>query len=137
MKKPAVWALCFLLSFAFVHLPLYPTHAETSGESIDPTNSSQVRLVEQPFYPDLQNISNRWDRSYMGEVQGKTPEYTLLNFYGVMAKVASKIESVSAVAKTEPGIGWSNESKQTIKEAELLFASAVESLDGSSIPSLQ
>ncbi len=134
MKKPAVWALCFLLSFAFVHLPLYPTHAETSGESIDPTNSSQVRLVEQPFYPDLQNISNRWDRSYMGEVQGKTPEYTLLNFYGVMAKVASKIESVSAVAKTEPGIGWSNESKQTIKEAELLFASAVESLDGSSIP---
>ena len=134
MKKPAVWALCFLLSFALVHLPLYPTHAETSDESIDPTNSSQVRLVEQPFYPELQNISNRWDRSYMGQVQGKTPKYTLLNFYGVMAKVASKIESVSAEAKTEPGIGWSNESKQKIKEAEVLFASAVESLDGSSIP---
>ena len=134
MKKPAVWALCFLLSFAFVHLPLYPTHAETSDESIDPTNSSQVRLVEQPFYPELQNISNRWDRSYMGQAQGKTPKYTLLNFYGVMAKVASKIESVSAKAKTEPGIGWSKESKQKIKEAELLFASAVESLDGSSIP---
>ena len=134
IKKQAVWVLCFLLSFSLVHLPLYPTLAETSGESIDETTSSQVRLIEQPFYPELQKTANRWDRSYMGEVEGKTPQYTLLNFYGVMAKVASKIESVSTKAKTEPGLGWSEDSKQKIKEAELLFASAVESLDGSSIP---
>ncbi|MAH58223.1 MAG: hypothetical protein CMN91_07285 [Synechococcus sp. ARS1019] len=134
MKKPTVWAICFLLSLALVHLPLYPTLAETSGESIEASTGNQIRLIEQPFYPELQNIANRWNRSYMGEVEGKTPQYTLLNFYGVMAKVASKIEWVSTKATTEPGFRWSEESKQTIKEAELLFNSAVESLDGSLIP---
>mgnify|MGYP001985780688 CR=1 FL=1 len=56
IKKQAVWVLCFLLSFSLVHLPLYPTLAETSGESIDEVTNSQVRLVEQPFYPELQKI---------------------------------------------------------------------------------
>ena len=134
MKKPVLWIFCFLLSFSLTYLPLSPTLAGVNGESITDSNSNQIRLTEQPFYPELQSIAKRWDNSYMGEVEGKSPQYTLLNFYGVMAKVASKIEGVSAKAKDEPGLRWSKDSQQTIKEINLLFSSAVASLDGSLIP---
>ena len=132
MKKPVLWIFCFLLSFSLTYLLISPTIAETDKESITDFNSNQIRLTEQPFYPELQSIAKRWDNSYMGEVEGKSPQYTLLNFYGVMAKVASKIEAVSAKARDEPGLRWSKDSQQTIKEVDLLFSSAVASLDGHS-----
>ena len=134
MKKPAIWSLCFLLSFFLIYLPNPPTVAGTNRESIADFKSNHIPLIEQPFYPELEAIAKRWDISYMGQVEGKSPQHTLLNFYGVMTKVASKIEAVSADAKDEPGLIWGNSSRQIIKEIDLLFASAVESLDGSLIP---
>ena len=134
MKKPVLWSFCFLLSFFLTCLPISPTIAGANRETITDLKSDQIKLIEQPFYPELKEISNRWDYSYMGHVEGKTPQYTLLNFYGVMAKVASKIEAVSAKAKDEPGLLWSKNSRQIIKEVDLLFSSAVASLDGSLIP---
>lgn len=134
MKKPVLWIFCFLLSFSLTYLLISPTIAETDKESITDFNSNQIRITEQSFYPELQSIAKSWDNSYMGEVEGKSPHYTLLNFYGVMAKVASKIEAVSAKARDEPGLQWSKDSQQTIKEVDLLFSSAVASLDGSLIP---
>ena len=134
MKKPALWTLCFLLAFFLTHLPISPTIAETSKEPIADLNNNQIRLIEQPFYPELKAVAKRWNNSYMGEVEGKSPEYTLLNFYGVMAKVASKIEAVSAQAQNEPGLRWNEDSQRTITEIDLLFSSAVSSLDGSLIP---
>ena len=137
MKKTALWILCFVLSFALAQAPWQPTLAQsidTSANGISDSQSTRINLEQQPFYPDLLSIAERWDNSYMGVVAGKTPQDTLLNFYGLMAKVGSKIELISTRANSESGLRWSPDSQQTIKEVDFLFSTAVTALDGSTIP---
>ena len=137
MPKASRFILAFLLSSLIIISPSISGQATTSQPFEDAAPSiitNRIPLEDQPFYPQLITISERWNLSYMGEAEGKSPKETLLNFYGIMARTADKIDEVSRRAETEPGLLWNRESRQTIREAEILFASATEALDGSTFP---
>ena len=104
------------------------------GQTSDVQQSAQasgIPLNEQPFYPALEEASQNWQGVPLGEVIGDSPSATLLNFYVVMADVGQGMRSVSAMAQTDPGLGWSPASRAEISRLNTLFNLAIHALDGS------
>jgi MscS family membrane protein len=104
------------------------------GQTSDVQQSAQasgIPLNKQPFYPALEEASQNWQGVPLGEVIGDSPSATLLNFYVVMADVGQGMRSVSAMAQTDPGLGWSPASRAEISRLNTLFNLAIHALDGS------
>ena len=95
---------------------------------------TEVKLREQPFYGELEAWRERWNRGFLGQVVDTNPRLSVIKFYSAMARVGQLVRSVEQDAKTEPGWGWSQQSRQKIEEAERLFRSAVETIDASELP---
>ena len=99
-----------------------------------PNENVTIALEDQPFYDDLLIYSANWDQSYLGKVTGLTPQQTLLRFYAVMSRVGEIIRDVSHRTDEHPGLIWSQQAQDEIREAEVLFKTAKRTLDDSSIP---
>lgn len=98
------------------------------------TSSTAIPITQQPFYPQLQSISERWKDAPLSRVVGESPRETLLNFYAVMARVHQLMERTANKANHDPGLDWSPESRTRINDAEELFKLAVQSLDANGLP---
>ena len=104
------------------------------GQSINlqqPAQASGVPLNQQPFYPALEEAVQNWQGVPLGEVIGDNPSTTLLNFYVLMADVGHGMRAVSAMAHTDPGLGWSPAAQAEISRLNTLFSIAIHALDGS------
>lgn len=95
---------------------------------------SVIKIQDQPFYNELQQLALFWDDSPIGHVEDRAPRETLLNFYAVMASVGSEIESIRRDAKQDPGFGWTPEMKERIHDVDVLFGLAIKALNGSDFP---
>ena len=105
--------------------------------AVDRSVSSSAGIIpiqEQPFYPQLLAISERWRHAPLGRVVGESPRDTLLNFYAVMARVQHGLEVATSRPQQDPGLFWSPAVEAQISEANQLFALAVEALDASVFP---
>lgn len=55
--------------------------AQTStAERAAPSDSSVIPITQQPFYPELLAVSQRWRDAPLSRVVGASPRETLLNF---------------------------------------------------------
>ncbi|MEB3321036.1 MAG: mechanosensitive ion channel domain-containing protein [Cyanobium sp.] len=126
--------LTALLAMALVVLnPLAAPGADRS-EPLAPPPQRLIPIEAQPFYPELMATAQRWDDAPLGQVVGDSPRDTLLNFYAVMARVQHDLELVTAHPQRDPGWRWSPAALRRIRNAEELFAQAVEALDSSVFP---
>lgn len=96
--------------------------------------ADEVRLVDQPFYSELESWRGRWDSGFLGQVVDTNPRLSLIKFYSAMARVGQLVRSVELEARQEPGWSWSKASLEKIEEAERLFRSAVQTIDASELP---
>ncbi|MEY3963546.1 MAG: hypothetical protein RLZZ106_801, partial [Cyanobacteriota bacterium] len=109
--------------------------AQTStAERAAPSDSSVIPITQQPFYPELLAVSQRWRDAPLSRVVGVSPRETLLNFYAVMARVNHELQSTTGMREQETGWLWSSAARRHIAEAEELFALAVQALDASVFP---
>ena len=65
---------------------------EASSVQTEHNSGGVIPFRDQPFYPDLEQISSSWTDVVLGQVVGTNPKATLLNFYAVMAKVGNRAE---------------------------------------------
>ena len=91
-------------------------------------------IDQQPFYPDLQSISQSWSDVVLGQVVGDSPAATLLNFYAVMADVGRRADELGQQASLQPGFWSSAQRREQINDTDLLFSLAVKALDASVFP---
>lgn len=106
------------------------TIAGIEGAALRPV----IKIQDQPFYDELQQLALFWDDSPIGHVEDRAPKETLLNFYAVMASVGSEIESIRRDARQDPGYGWTPEMKERIHDVDVLFGLAIKALNGSDFP---
>lgn len=106
------------------------TIAGIEGAALRPV----IKIQDQPFYDELQQLALFWDDSPIGHVEDRAPKETLLNFYAVMASVGSEIESIRRDARQDPGYGWTPEMKERIHDVDVLFGLAIKALNGSGFP---
>lgn len=129
---PRSWlhrALAALLGLALSALLATAGFAQSSDLQ-KPAQPSGIPLNQQPFYPALEEAVENWQGVPLGEVIGDNPSATLLNFYVVMADVGHGMRSVSAMAHTDPGLGWSPAAQAEISRLNTLFNLAIHALDG-------
>ena len=130
---------CLVLAFTVaVVLSFLPTMGVNSAkarivDSVSPPPSA-IPIQEQPFYPSLDEISSSWSDIVLGQVVGKSPKVTLLNFYAVMAKVGHRADSLGQQASFNQGLFSSQKRREQIEDTDLLFHLAVKSLDSSHFP---
>ena len=105
-----------------------------SVEEPPPVLRPLVKIDQQPFYNDLEQVSLFWDDSLIGNVEDLSPHETLLNFYAVMAKVGAEVDAIRRDAVQDPGLGWSPEMQERIHDVDVLFRLAIKSLNGSDFP---
>jgi len=132
MTKRALQSLLAgLLTLVLVALgPRGGLQAAPSGAAAaSPASSVIIPITDQPFYPELLAVSERWRNAPLSRVVGESPRETLLNFYAVMARVHQLLNSTTQQADRDPGVGWSTATRQQIAEAERLFELAVQALD--------
>lgn len=132
MTKRALQSLLAgLLTLVLVALgPRGGLQAAPSGAAAATAASSVIiPITDQPFFPELLAVSERWRNAPLSRVVGESPRETLLNFYAVMARVHQLLERTAQQADRDPGLGWSAATRQQIAEAERLFALAVQALD--------
>jgi MscS family membrane protein len=91
-------------------------------------------ITAQPFFADLQAISQQWAHAPLGQVVADSPRETLLHFYAVMARVATEQKLATSQLRPQPGLFWGPEARSHITTAENLFGLAVQALDASSFP---
>jgi MscS family membrane protein len=99
-----------------------------------PSAAPIIPIEQQPFYPELLVVSERWINAPLSRVVGDSPRETLLNFYAVMARVSNELQFTTQQSDKETGVFWSASARQRIAEAEELFALAVQALDDSIFP---
>ena len=99
-----------------------------------PSGASIIPIEQQPFYPDLLVVSERWSNAPLSRVVGDSPRETLLNFYAVMARVSHELQFTTQRVDQETGLFWSSATRKHIAKAEELFALAVQALDASVFP---
>jgi MscS family membrane protein len=93
-----------------------------------------IPINQQPFYPELLVVSERWRNAPLSRVVGDSPRETLLNFYAVMARVNNELQFATKRVDEETGLFWSSSARKHIAEAEELFTLAVQALDASVFP---
>lgn len=93
-----------------------------------------IPIEQQPFYPELQSISQSWSDVVLGQVVGDSPSATLLNFYAVMANVGRRADELGEQASLQPGLWSSPARREQINDTDLLFSLAVKALDSSVFP---
>ena len=107
---------------------------EASLVKIENNSLGLIPFEDQPFYPDLEQISSSWTDVVLGQVVGTNPKATLLNFYAVMAKVGYRAEWLGQNISFNSGL-FSNEKRlEQIDDTNLLFSLAVKSLDSTNLP---
>ena len=127
--------LAALLAMVWVVLtPLAAPGADRTKPLAPPPAQRVIPIEEQPFYPDLIAAAQHWADSPLGQVVGDSPRDTMLNFYAVMARVQHDLELATARPERDPGWRWSPATRRRIRNAEELFAQAVEALDTSVFP---
>ena len=116
--------------------PLAPAWSKAPAPQLM-TPQSAVRVIpirEQPFYPELLAVAERWKDAPLGQVVGESPRETLLNFYAVMARVHRELELATRNPDQDPGLFWSPAATKRIEAADHLFTLAVQALDSSVFP---
>jgi MscS family membrane protein len=108
--------------------------SQVQAEMPSPSDSPIIPITQQPFYPELLAVSQRWRDAPLSRVVGDSPRETLLNFYVVMAQVNNELQFTTKRADTETGLFWSAATRDHIAKAEELFALAVQALDASIFP---
>jgi len=93
-----------------------------------------IPIEEQPLYPQLLAVSERWRETPLSRVVGESPRETLLNFYAVMARLQHGLELATNRPQQDPGLFWSPAVREQIEDANQLFALAVQALDASVFP---
>lgn len=128
--------LAGLLTLALVALgPRGGLQAATPAmQAVTATGSVLIPIREQPFYPELEAIAERWRDNPLNRVVGESPRDTLLNFYAVMARAYQLVQTSAQLADRDPGFGWSADALKRIAGAEQLFDLAVQALDANSFP---
>ena len=99
-----------------------------------PNGAGIIPIQEQPFYPQLLAVAERWRNAPLGRVVGESPRDTLLNFYVVMARLHHGLDLATSRPHQDPGLFWSPAVEEQISEANQLFDLAVEALDASVFP---
>lgn len=117
-----------------VVVPRGGLQAQGTAEVPTPIGSSIIPINEQPFYPELLIVSERWKQAPLSRVEGESPRETLLNFYAVMTRVHDELQITSNRYVQEPGLFWSPAARSHIAKAEELFKLAVQALDASVFP---
>ena len=129
----AILSACLCIGFSAVPGQTAEAVVMEQRASTAPS-TAEVKLVDQPFYDDLEAWRERWDSGFLGQVVDTNPRLSLIKFYSAMARVGQLVRSVEMNAPHEPGWRWSAESRQKIEEAERLFRSAVQTIDASELP---
>ena len=94
----------------------------------------EIPLQQQPFYADLLATAKLWNETPITDVLGESPKETILNFYGVMAKISKEQDRLVASAQDQTGWFWSKDDRQAIDSINQLWTLAIKSLDLSAIP---
>lgn len=105
----------------------------TAGQPVHSAGSI-IPINQQPFYPELLAVAQRWRDAPLSRVVGDSPRETLLNFYAVMARVSHELQLTIGMRDQGAGLLWSAAARKHIAEAEELFALAVQALDASIFP---
>ena len=108
--------------------------SQVQAEMPSPSGSPFIPITEQPFYPELLAVSQRWRDAPLSRVVGDSPRETLLNFYAVMARVYNELQFIAKLRDQETGVFWSADAREHIAEADELFVLAVQALDASVFP---
>ena len=77
---------------------------KASSVKIEDNSLGLIPFEDQPFYPDLEQISSSWTDVVLGQVVGTNPKATLLNFYAVMAKVGYRAEWPGQIVSFKSGL---------------------------------
>ena len=107
---------------------------KASSVKIEDNSLGLIPFEDQPFYPDLEQISSSWTDVVLGQVVGTNPKATLLNFYAVMAKVGYRAEWLGQNVSFKSGLFSSEKRLEQIDDTNLLFSLAVKSLDSTNLP---
>ena len=107
---------------------------EASSVQTEHNSGGVIPFRDQPFYPDLEQISSSWTDVVLGQVVGTNPKATLLNFYAVMAKVGNRAEWLGQNVSFKSGLFSSEKRLEQIDDTNLLFDLAVKSLDSTNLP---
>ena len=107
---------------------------EASLVKIEHNSLGLIPFEDQPFYPDLEQISSSWTDVVLGQVVGTNPKATLLNFYAVMAKVGYRAEWLGQNISFNSGLFSTEKRLEQIDDTNLLFSLAVKSLDSTNLP---
>ena len=107
---------------------------KASSVKIEDNSLGLIPFEDQPFYPDLEQISSSWTDVVLGQVVGTNPKATLLNFYAVMAKVGYRAEWLGQNISFNSGLFSTEKRLEQIDDTNLLFSLAVKSLDSTNLP---
>ena len=108
--------------------------SHVQAEMASPSAAPIIPITQQPFYPELLAVSQRWRDAPLSRVVGDSPRETLLNFYALMTRVYNELQITTKLRDQEKGLFWSAAARQHIAEADELFLLAVQALDASVFP---
>ena len=138
LKRGLIGVLMLLSLWIGFNLSAGPGQTKESNitEQLQAESSAknEIKLKDQPFYPELEEWREKWESGYLGQVVDTNPRLSLIKFYSAMAKAGQLMVNIEQRAQSEPGWGWSQESRRTIEEADRLFRSATQTIDASKLP---